>query len=211
MLGHLYLVTNTINGKHYIGKTYNSVSSRWSQHLRDAKKQAYKDRPLYRAINKHGAEAFKVELLATIEEDLLEVAEQEAITAYDSYGRSGYNATRGGDGRRYVDEQSVIDGYKTATSTVDLANKLSIDNKTVRRILDKNSVLRKKATTQTKSVYVVEADMLFSSVTDCAKFLISCEIPDSSCPTAVESNISRVCNGHRKSYKSLTFKYVDSV
>jgi hypothetical protein len=36
--GRIYLITNTVNGKVYVGKTIGELRRRWSQHIKVAKK-----------------------------------------------------------------------------------------------------------------------------------------------------------------------------
>ena len=55
MKGYVYLIENKINGHKYVGKTYNTIQERWHEHLKDAKREDKADRPIYRAINKYGA------------------------------------------------------------------------------------------------------------------------------------------------------------
>lgn len=47
----VYLITNTISGKQYIGQTTQTLASRWAQHLRDTRKSHL---PLFSAIKKYG-------------------------------------------------------------------------------------------------------------------------------------------------------------
>ena len=55
--GYIYLITNKINGKQYIGQTVKTVQKRWSRHLADSKNF---DFYFYKAIRKYGKENFKV-------------------------------------------------------------------------------------------------------------------------------------------------------
>lgn len=84
----IYLVTNTINGKRYIGKTAVSIKKRWYQHCKNA--EYGKDTHLYKAIRKYGKEAFTVEFLA----DGLDDEEIKMIETH----QPEYNMTKGGDG-----------------------------------------------------------------------------------------------------------------
>lgn len=59
MFGHIYKITNKVNGKAYVGKTTDTVQVRWGEHLKDSKRKRCANRPLYRAIGKYGADAFK--------------------------------------------------------------------------------------------------------------------------------------------------------
>jgi group I intron endonuclease len=94
----VYLVTNRIDGKKYVGKTQKTVQARWADHCgnaRNPKKQEY----LYRAIRKHGAENFSVEILAqvsTLEE--LNSSECRFIAELGTLAPDGYNMTHGGEG-----------------------------------------------------------------------------------------------------------------
>ena len=59
----VYIITNTVNGKIYIGKT-RDMAVRWIDHK--AKANRGDQRPgLHRAIRKYGPDAFVVRLLAS--------------------------------------------------------------------------------------------------------------------------------------------------
>lgn len=95
----LYLITNLINGKHYVGKTVRSLRKRWTKHLSDARRgsQTY----LNNAIRKRGPEAFSIVPLVSILTTDLSLKEQEKfwIRLFRSNDpRYGYNLTAGGDG-----------------------------------------------------------------------------------------------------------------
>lgn len=93
-----YLVTGP-GGKQYVGITSKTVGHRWKQHLRDAERRICKS-ALHDAILKYGANAFKVEQIATMStwEEACQY-EQAAINRYGTFGRGGYNLTLGGEGR----------------------------------------------------------------------------------------------------------------
>jgi len=95
----IYRVTNTVNGKVYIGKwIHPTVDRRWRLHKSAAKSGS----PYYfhRAIRKYGSDAFKVEVIDKTEtsEELSEM-EKRYIALYHSNDPSkGYNMTEGGEG-----------------------------------------------------------------------------------------------------------------
>lgn len=91
----IYKITNIVNNKNYIGFTKN-FERRIKQHKKDYKNN---DLLLYRAINKHGWENFKFEILyqSKLHEHTLNVMEPFFINQYDSH-KNGYNMTSGGDG-----------------------------------------------------------------------------------------------------------------
>ena len=95
---HIYRITNVFNGKVYIGKTHDTVASRWNQHCSLAKNGSkfY----FHNAIRKYGAASFLVETLASAssKQELIEL-EKAFIISYESTNPSkGYNLTKGGEG-----------------------------------------------------------------------------------------------------------------
>jgi group I intron endonuclease len=95
----IYRVTNTVNGKVYIGKwSHPTPDHRWRLHKSAAKSGS----PYYfhRAIRKYGSDAFKVEVIdrAKTPEELSEM-EKQYIASYQSNDpEKGYNMTLGGEG-----------------------------------------------------------------------------------------------------------------
>jgi group I intron endonuclease len=88
----VYLITNVIDGKRYVGQTTTSLKTRWWYHQR-LKSCRY----LHSAIKKHGAENFTIEVICeppTIE--LMNELEAEYIRRYHTQVPNGYNLTEGG-------------------------------------------------------------------------------------------------------------------
>lgn len=97
---NLYLITNTKNGKMYIGITRRQIAERWAEHLEDARGTKSK-RALAQAIRKYGEDAFKVVVLETAEDwPALCEAETFYITVVGTKVPNGYNMTDGGDGNK---------------------------------------------------------------------------------------------------------------
>ena len=96
-MGLIYLVTNTANGKCYVGKTMLSLERRKRAHQTDALNNS----PLYfhRALIKYGFEAF-IWRRKFISEDETELfrKEVEYIKKLGSKNPRGYNLTDGGEG-----------------------------------------------------------------------------------------------------------------
>lgn len=61
----VYSITNTVNGKQYIGSAGRNFRHRWNGHKTDLRKNKHHCQPLQRAWNKYGEEAFKFEVLFT--------------------------------------------------------------------------------------------------------------------------------------------------
>jgi len=93
----VYKITNTVNNKPYIGWTSKTLSERFEQHIKDAKKHVG-NRKFYNAIKKHGDGVWRAEILIeNVSNDEAKQKEIEYIQKYNSY-MNGYNSTLGGDG-----------------------------------------------------------------------------------------------------------------
>ena len=93
----IYLITNLINGKQYVGQTVKGYLKRWEGHCSYAihKYNGYVQR-IDRSIAKYGINNFKIELLETVPIELKDEKEIYYIKKYNTY-ESGYNHTTGGD------------------------------------------------------------------------------------------------------------------
>lgn len=142
MIGKIYGIINIINGKLYIGKTYVSLDKRFKEHKSGSK--IHKNRPLYRAFNKYGLSNFKIILIGEFEEGELEKREIYYIGLFNTY-KDGYNATLGGDGKRYLNiSKEVIQEIVSNTKTTTQACKnLGIDRKTLRLYLKEFNIEEK--------------------------------------------------------------------
>jgi group I intron endonuclease len=97
MNGFIYLVTNVISGKRYVGKTTLRVDQRWKYHLYAAKTGSLCH--LHKAIRKYGPPSFMVETLAQfVDEISLDFAERKFIKELGTKVPAGYNLTDGGEG-----------------------------------------------------------------------------------------------------------------
>jgi group I intron endonuclease len=103
--GEIYMITNKINNKKYIGQTVSYLSSgrkygiyrRWSKHLSDAKNNADNGiRHFCNAIRKYGKDNFKIELLLICNLKMMDYYEKEFINLYDTISPKGYNLEAGG-------------------------------------------------------------------------------------------------------------------
>ena len=92
----VYVVTNQVNGKQYVGMTTVGLEARKKKHLYDLKKGSHFY--FHRAIKKYGVDAFtwEVAYVGETAEELFE-KEIELIAELDTYN-NGYNMTLGGEG-----------------------------------------------------------------------------------------------------------------
>lgn len=100
----IYLVTNLITEKWYVGKTGNTVEDRWTDHKSNARcgSNGY----LYRSMRKHGEENFYIQTIAVVstEEEANNLERLWIILLESHKEKFGYNLTLGGDGVRANEE-----------------------------------------------------------------------------------------------------------
>ena len=94
----IYKIVNDVNGKIYIGQTVGTLQKRLQSHIESSKKKELSHIKFYRAINKYGAEHFKIEQIdsATNQEEL-DKKERFWIEKFNSI-ETGYNTALGGEG-----------------------------------------------------------------------------------------------------------------
>ena len=112
---YVYVITNKINHKRYVGITTQTIAKRWEQHKSIARQISHRDSKsiFKKAIRKYGEDAWIIEQLDTAD-SLEELKEKEIywIDKLKTYAFDenswGYNSTRGGD---YVDERNFRPVY----------------------------------------------------------------------------------------------------
>ncbi len=93
-LGSIYLITNKVNGKKYVGRTIKNIQERLKQHLRNATKGTCR---LSQAIINFGQENFEISNLDKANWLDLPDLETKWIQKLDTY-HNGYNMTENGNG-----------------------------------------------------------------------------------------------------------------
>jgi hypothetical protein len=91
----IYLITNSVNGKQYVGLTIGTLADRLKQHFSAARKG--RKAPLPNAIRKYGEGSFSIQLIRADAQSYDELQDQEIneIAARDTIS-SGYNSAVGG-------------------------------------------------------------------------------------------------------------------
>lgn len=95
----VYLATNTINGKVYVGQTERRLSTRWAAHMCGSRQPGRKAH-FQAALAKYGEAAFTVEVIARAHTQAeANQSEKHWIAHFNSANvKYGYNMTLGGDG-----------------------------------------------------------------------------------------------------------------
>jgi group I intron endonuclease len=90
---HLYVLTNQVNDKRYVGQTVNDLDIRIGHH-----RLCHVDCAISRAVKKHGWDNFDVQTCAVDTLDELNELEEFMIQDLDSHvSKHGYNVKMGGD------------------------------------------------------------------------------------------------------------------
>lgn len=91
-MGYIYLITNTLNAKKYVGQTQQKdIKSRWSKH-----KTALNGCPLLtNAIKKYGFINFKFKIICICFDEDCNKYEEEYIKKFNSLAPNGYNLMTG--------------------------------------------------------------------------------------------------------------------
>lgn len=105
---YIYKITNSVNGKVYIGQTVNA-KARWSRHKSNAKYfSKNRNEHLTNAMIKYGVDNFTFEVIDQI--DTLEQADRLEIDLIKQYDLTnpefGYNKSPGGQGKRPMSEET---------------------------------------------------------------------------------------------------------
>lgn len=102
----IYLVTNSMDGKVYVGQTCQTLSRRWGLHK--SKARTGSSLYLHRAIRLYGEGNFSVEVLSSCETpEWANYLEKVWILIKDSFNpKKGYNLTTGGD-RPSISSESI--------------------------------------------------------------------------------------------------------
>lgn len=118
-IGYIYCITNSINGKKYIGQTNRDIKTRFSEHIRHCKQGKINkeyNKVLFKAMIKYGIENFYCSEIKTVidkNKDILnqklDKEEIDAIKQFNTLVPNGYNMTEGGnhDGCMGVNSKKV--------------------------------------------------------------------------------------------------------
>lgn len=208
-MAYIYKIQNKINNKIYIGKTeLNDPLKRFNEHIKASKRNSINNRPLYKAINKYGINNFSFEVIE--ETDTPNEREIYYIDKYKSYGKSGYNATLGGDGKKYIKhkDEDIISYYNEHRSMKETSNYFSVSVDYLRLVIDRNNIQRvnREEISSKQKIKIIQLDKqtneilnIFNSISEAA-----CSIGDISKKTHIVAN----CKNKRKSAYGYKWQYL---
>lgn len=143
-MAFIYVITNNINGKQYVGQTRSTLAHRMAQHKNEASLSEHKNRPLYKAINKYGINHFSISVLEECSLEDLNEREIYWIAKLDTYN-NGYNATLGGEGKgnkntTFYDYKELANSYIELGQENKVAEKFNCSINTVRTACKEQNV-----------------------------------------------------------------------
>ena len=206
---YIYKITNNLNGKIYIGKTNFTIEKRWKEHCQDYQKDCLNKRPLYSAMKKYGIENFFIEEVEQLETpQQAEEREKYWIEYYGSF-KYGYNATKGGDGKHYVDYELINTLWEKGYGPLEIAKLTGYCKETVSRGLKNSAVTQemiyvRKFENQQKPVCKIDKQTdeilyVYKSISEAE----SCE--------QTNKHIQDVCKGKRKTAGGFKWKYLKDI
>lgn len=143
MLVNLYIVTNDLNNKVYIGQTSKTLKQRWDNHINDALKRDGNTNKFHNALITLGIEHFSISLIDKFDVSIIDEKEIEYIAKYDSF-KNGYNSTLGGGlGIRIPIEvrEHIADLYRLGYNRSTIAKEIGCTANTVTNILTEYGIL----------------------------------------------------------------------
>jgi len=128
----IYLITNNINGKQYVGQTKKTLPQRLARHKYDSKRESLEHLPLYRAFKKYGEDNFIITFVGEFLETEINQKEKDFIEKYNTYS-DGYNATLGGESRNTIKISSelIVEHYLKTKSCRETGKHFGIDHGSV--------------------------------------------------------------------------------
>ncbi len=132
-MGYIYLITNTVNGKRYVGQTQREdIETRWRQHR--SIDTASIGRYISSAYKKYGIEQFKFQIICICFNEACNLLETEYIKKFNTLSPNGYNLKEGGNNSRCHPDtklllSKIFKGRVTMPMTNKIKEKISLANK----------------------------------------------------------------------------------
>lgn len=117
----IYLITNKISNKKYVGQTVQTLEKRWKRHCWNSTLKRKDAMAITQAITKYGKENFIIEILEVcVSQELLNLAEQKWINELNTLSPNGYNLSTGGNSKGHLSDET-----KRKISLANIGKKIS--------------------------------------------------------------------------------------
>ena len=158
---------------------------------------------MYSAIRKYGPEHFHIEVIE--ETDNPNEREVYWIEQYGSF-KAGYNATRGGDGKKYLDYELIIKTYNEVKNQAEVARLLDISVDSVHNILANNNIKLISSAEVSAKTFGKPVAQLDKNTSEIIKIFPSVIAAENE--LGIQRHIAAVCNGKRKTAGGYGPKYI---
>lgn len=196
----IYVITNRVTGKTYIGQTSKTIEQRFKKHIQDSIYGTKKNKLLYEAIRMYGKENFQIDAIETCDESIADQREQFWIKKFQSFGENGYNATIGGQAYKPYYYETIANYLQDGKGTKEIIAEIGCCRDLIYKVAHIYGLQIPKSS-HNKPIIQLSTDMRivhrFCSIGEAA-IAISKTMPDTPIHT-IRSSISRCCNqGNRK-------------
>lgn len=205
----IYLITNNINGKQYVGQTTRALEKRWQEHICQGRtaRSAVKS-----AINKYGKENFTIEQIDSAAS--LEELNKKEVNWISKLGTldSGYNLHPGGNSTQITEEtreklSKVARGRKLSNETISKIVKANKGSKRSIKSKEKMSIAAKKDVNRVSHLNNISPRKkiidnngnIYSSISQASKLL-----------NVSRGSIYKVLNREWKQVNNMTFSYLEN-
>lgn len=205
-MAYIYKIENNINGKIYIGKTLNTPEQRWKEHIRDSHRTEYANRPLYRAFKKYGIDNFQLSIVEQCSDAEVDAKEIYWIEYYGSF-KYGYNATLGGDGKRYCDYDLIFALYEQGKNVREISEITKYDISTCRIALKNHGITHEQRMQRGRekiTKVILQIDPLSEEIVG---VFPSIQQAYDSLGKQHSGHIAEVCSGKRKTAYGYKWRY----
>ena len=180
MIG-IYSIINIVNGKKYIGQSVD-IKCRIRNHKWSLRHNQHNNDHLQKSFNKYGENCFVFDIICECEEDQLDELERFYISEYNCMdAKYGYNSESGGNLHKHLSEE-VLNKMKSTRGGENSGmwgkkhteeTKAMMREKALGRVLSdetKEKLSKSHMGKGAKALYCIEADMVFPSSLEAAKF-----------------------------------------
>ena len=158
-------------------------------------------------MNKYGIENFKVEELEQVDDpQLLSDREIYWIKELNTWGHSGYNASKGGDGKVLYDYKEIIELYNIGYTLKQVAKKVGCIDSTVSKVLKAHNIPVRSGNTKKIDQFDMAGNYIqsFFGSTKAAKWLVEKGLAKNA---SSRIHITNCCNKKTKSAYGYIWRY----
>jgi group I intron endonuclease len=217
--GYIYLITNKVNGKQYVGQTARDIWTRFEEHCQNTHGSA-----IGNAIQKYGYLNFSLQELEAVSLEQLDEREKYWIKYYNTY-HEGYNKTLGGKVIREYEHLCVVERNLVIDSAEEFgriaADQVGWSNRfltmKIREVVEQGKdflgyhfqkvpsdiplspedeirdwIQTLQIRFTGKHIYCFELEKEFDTIADCARFLLDSGLSTTTSKTPLQSLVTAI-------------------